>query len=352
MRRLFGCVGIVGFLVLGSAMRADAQFSLAAVDNSDCSSSFVNIVTTEAGGTLGFDFDITFDSAVIDVVPQPDGLVLGALTADCDFAYNDNLTDEVRISIACTTPKSGPGTIATIEFLPVANGSTNLNFENCALDENPCPGTSGDGIALSGCPMIDLSNGGNGAFGRSPGRACLAATLDAGAWDVNSTQTDIAFDPNSLAIEDCSVNPAIGKTLSRTVLGPGLQRIALSSAAPSAIPSTHLFVCRFTIASAVSGPFSLGNTSSVTDTGGVALATVGQDGSIGVTSCVGDCNGSGRVLIDEVVASLNAFGGNYLCRASDPTMSCPAADSDNSNKVEINEVVQSLNQFGAGNCPQ
>ena len=206
---------------------------------------------------------------------------------------------------------------------------------------------------MSGCPTIDLSGGESGSFGRSPGRACVSASLDPDGAAVVSTRTDIAFNAASLALESCTINPVLqglGKTLTRTTLGPGSERIQVSGGSMT-MPNTHLFICQFTIANAVTGPFTLTNTSMFTDTNPTLIPIDGQDGSIGVTSCVGDCDGSGRVVIGEVVKALNAFGGNYLCNATSPIASCPAADSNNSGGIAINEVVQTLNQFGAGPCP-
>jgi hypothetical protein len=101
----------------------------------------------------------------------------------------------------------------------------------------------------------------------------------------------------------------------------------------------------------VTGPLAIVNASVATSSGGVALPTTGQYGSIGIATCVGDCDGNKSVVIGEVVKALNAFGGSYLCSAADPSASCPAADGDNSGAIAINDVVQTLNQFGAGPCP-
>jgi hypothetical protein len=88
----------------------------------------------------------------------------------------------------------------------------------------------------------------------------------------------------------------------------------------------------------------------MTDAAGAPIATSDGVGTIRVTGCNGDCDGSGNVSIGEVVKALNVFGNVLLCYAAEPTRNCPVADSDHSGQVSIGEVVQSLNRFGNG-CP-
>lgn len=62
--------------------------------------------------------------------------------------------------------------------------------------------------------------------------------------------------------------------------------------------------------------------------------------------CVGDCNGDGEVLINEVVAVVNIF------LDTNPVASCMNADQNGDGQVLINEVVGSVNSFlDAATCP-
>src|SRR5262245_40398244 len=86
MRRLLGCIGIVGLLVVASAFPSHADFSLPTLSVTDCSATDVTISTTDALSTLGFDIDVSFDAAVVAV---DDVIITGTDTEGCEFAFND-----------------------------------------------------------------------------------------------------------------------------------------------------------------------------------------------------------------------------------------------------------------------
>jgi hypothetical protein len=320
----------------------------------------VSISTTEAGGTLGYDFEISFDPNTVSVDTVERGsLTDGSMVEECQYATNDSIPGTLSISIACTEQAFGPGTIASIQFVPVGVGSTPLTFEMCSLDEVDCSASVDGSLDISGCPAINLGiTTGSGTYGLSPGRVCVGATLASNGATVASASTVVTFDDSIFALESCTINPSligIGKSLAIMAPAPGagMEEISVSGSA-TAIPNGNLFICTFTIAAAVaSGTYDLMNTPLAADGSGTPLPTTGFDGLVGVTTCAGDCNGSGAVDISEVVKVLNiaGAGGAPLCVASNPPASCPAADANNSGTIAINEVVLTLNQAGAGSCP-
>lgn len=350
MRRLSGCIGLVGVWVVVATAPALAQFSLPTINVTDCSSPVVNISTTEAGTTLGFDFEVAFDSSVVAVAD----VTLPGITSECEFAFNPNIPGAVSISIACTVPVSGSGVLAAIQFVPTGSGSTGLTFADCSIDEVDCGSATNGSVAMSGCPVIDLSAGGNGAYGLSPGRVCLAGSLASNGSAVAAASTEITFDSSKFGIESCFISPSasgVGKSLSRTVLGAGNEQISISGGAAS-IPDGTLFVCTLTIVSSVAdGSYTVNSVPSATNAASTPLPTLGNDGVLHVTSCAADCNGSGSVRINEVSRTSGLFLGDPLCNASNPALSCPNADMVTvDGTVKINEVSRASCLFLNGTC--
>lgn len=60
--------------------------------------------------------------------------------------------------------------------------------------------------------------------------------------------------------------------------------------------------------------------------------------------CVGDCDGSGGVSVDELVLGVNISLGNA------DVAQCRAADPDRSGRVSVDELVQAVNNSLNG-CP-
>ncbi len=344
---------------MGAAVTAYATFSLPTQTVTDCSSSIVEISTTDADSTLGFDIDVGFESAVVAVQSVS---IAGTLTAGCEFAYNDTDPDRVNISIACTTPVNGSGAIARITFEPVSEASTPLTFEECFLDEDDCLPISADGnLTISGCPSIDLSSNGNGSYGLSPGTVCLAATINPDASSVASTSTEITFDSTKFSLNlstGCSVNPTLNpnqmmpkKILSQTDLGPGHRLISVTGDT-SAIPNGPLFICNLTVVTGVAnGSYPVTNVSSSAGPSSNTLPTSGIAGIVRVTNCAADCNGSGSVKINEVSRTSGMFLGDPLCNAADPSKSCPNADMIQvDGQIKINEVSRASCLYLNGTC--
>src|SRR5262249_28230721 len=60
--------------------------------------------------------------------------------------------------------------------------------------------------------------------------------------------------------------------------------------------------------------------------------------------CVGDCNGSGEVTVNEVILGVNIALGQLQLDA------CPAFDVDGSGSVTVNELIMAVNNALSG-CP-
>ena len=60
------------------------------------------------------------------------------------------------------------------------------------------------------------------------------------------------------------------------------------------------------------------------------------------TPCVGDCDGSGEVTVDEIVTLVNIALGSAASSA------CTAGDSDGNGSIEINEIIKAVNNAADG----
>jgi hypothetical protein len=63
-----------------------------------------------------------------------------------------------------------------------------------------------------------------------------------------------------------------------------------------------------------------------------------------VSTCIGDCNGDGRVTVDEVVTGVNIALGVV------PASACPAFDGNGDGTVTVDEILQAVNNALNG-CP-
>lgn len=352
--RTLGGTGFVGILLVSLVMQARAQapgtVSLPTISVNDCSSPVVNVSTTEAGGTLGYDLEIAFSPSILTVAT----VNLGSLTAGCQIAWNAANPGLLAISIACTTGSFGSGTIASIQFLPAGVGSTQLTFSSCFLDEQPCSNPANGSVQMSGCPSVNLTNSGRGTYGLSPGRVCVSGILAPNGANVVSASNEISFDSSIFAVENCFMNSSLislGKSLTRTVLGPGLQRVTIGGGTAS-LPAGILYACTLTIAASTpDGAYAVGNTPGATGPGGVTLPATGSGGTVRVISCGSDCDGSGSVSIGEVSRAGGLFLGEPLCNPNNVNLSCPPADViDNNGLVSIGEVSRAGCLFLNGTC--
>lgn len=142
---------LIGMTLPGMA-RGAGSFSLGTVVVSSCGASSVNLTTTDPGGGLGFDFDVTYDASKVTVTGVTLGPVLTGDPPNCLFATNFATPGTIAISIACEVAPAGTGTVATIEFDPVANGTSPLNFAACEVDEEPCTAGNSGQISVTCFP--------------------------------------------------------------------------------------------------------------------------------------------------------------------------------------------------------
>ncbi|HYD49885.1 MAG TPA: PKD domain-containing protein, partial [Terriglobales bacterium] len=249
-----------------------------------------------------------------------------------------------------TATVSGPTATATATRTITPTPSATATGTATPTAGSPTPTTEGS-------VQIRMNKGTSlAADANFDGRACVSASVVAGGPAIAAVTTVIEFDPTRFALENCSIDPGIstpeiGKTLSRENLSSGVERITVSGG-PTAIPSSEdLYVCTFrTLLGTTPGSYPLEFSATAEDGAGGEVAVIALANEIEVTTCNGDCDGSGSVVIGEVVRAINHFGGVPLCNPAAPTTSCPTCDRDNNGAVSIGEVVNSLNRFGGG-CP-
>lgn len=61
-------------------------------------------------------------------------------------------------------------------------------------------------------------------------------------------------------------------------------------------------------------------------------------------SCTGDCDGAGKVMIDEPIKGVN------IALGEKPVGDCPALDNDGKGDVTVDELVKAVNAALTG-CP-
>ena len=80
-------------------------------------------------------------------------------------------------------------------------------------------------------------------------------------------------------------------------------------------------------------------------TTGTATATATATATVTAgPGCVGDCDGSGEVTINELITMVNIALGNF------PVSACPAGDADHNGTIEINELVTAVGN-AINSCP-
>jgi hypothetical protein len=85
-----------------------------------------------------------------------------------------------------------------------------------------------------------------------------------------------------------------------------------------------------------------GVTSSTVGGGAGGGGRPGLPGTLLFIGCSGDCNGDGRVTVDELVRMVNVALGNTGVRA------CLAGDKDRNGAIAVNEVITAVNNALAG----
>lgn len=201
-------------------------------------------------------------------------------------------------------------------------------------------------------PRLVMSHG----AGRPGGSACVQVSLDAASASINLLQQAITTESSDLSLSSCSLAASLAsvpfeKTITVDNTGVGEATIAVNSpGAAYPLPSGILYSCVLQIGNlATPGESSIFSNASAVDTTAQAFSLVSQPGSITVTACDGDCNGSGEVTIGEVLACINHFLGRPLCEPSAERTACPIADANADSGVSIGEVSRCVNSF-LSNC--
>jgi CSLREA domain-containing protein len=243
-------------------------------------------------------------------------------------------------------------------------------------------------------------------MGSPGGQVTFSATLETGGAMVGSAQNDIAFDSENAPIAalpaggpDCTLNPQIvqiGKQPLFVFQPPGCSGVDCGGVRAAAIPSfpvvpipdgSLLYTCVVNIApTAASGeyPLIISRVSLSTPEGIAVPGAAGVNGKIIVVeqptatptatstatasptltatatqtatpsvtviptvtpiACVGDCNHSGEVTIEEIISMVNIALGNS------PISSCPAGDANGDGEITVNEIIAAVNNALNG-CP-
>ena len=184
------------------------------------------------------------------------------------------------------------------------------------------------------------------------GLACVTGGLTSNGHQVIAASNDIGFDPSVFSVQSCAIFPTLsssyGKSLSTSVLGSGLERVGVSGGV-AVMPDGLLYTCKLGIAAgAQTGTYALSNSPQATDQLSQPISGFGATTQVWVTNCNADCDGNGVVTIGEVVKSINLYLGQPLCHPSDPTLSCPVADTNHDQTVSIGEVIQAINKYLGG----
>jgi hypothetical protein len=183
----------------------------------------------------------------------------------------------------------------------------------------------------------------------------FAVTLNAMGARVAGTQLDLAFDPSTPIDADngnprCTVNPDIHKSASGfRFVPPGctpgvdcaaIRAIIIAFDNLDTIPDgATLFTCSTTIErTALPRAYPLACAGALgTDPSAQEIPATCTSGSIVVQrACLGDCDGSGTVTINELLTGVSIASGDAAYAQ------CPAFDLDLNGSVEINELLKGV----------
>jgi hypothetical protein len=151
---------------------------------------------------------------------------------------------------------------------------------------------------------------------------------------------------------DCNVNPALQKPNSTFTFEPDgcdpevdCAFMCADIQGPAGSPviplGAALFSCRIAIPSDTpTGEYALACQepgSATTFQGGTTQVDCEPGSVIVETNLPGDCNGDGRVTINELILGVNIALGNL------PITACPAFDTDGSGDITIDELIAAVN---------
>jgi hypothetical protein len=210
------------------------------------------------------------------------------------------------------------------------------------------PGASGT-PTLTASPATIAIGAASGAPGSTVG---FAVTLTTGAQSVAAVALSIGFDPLTPinvvdGKPDCTLSSQLDKQggfafePTGCISGPDCRVSVVISGSTTPIPSgAMLFTCRVAIDPAAPlGNYPLPCTlASASNPQRESVNVVCTDGVVIVQNRLpGDCNGDGKVTIDELVTGVN------IALGIEPLTACPAFDTNGDGQVTINELIAAVN---------
>lgn len=176
-------------------------------------------------------------------------------------------------------------------------------------------------------PTLSIAN----AVGRPGGPICFAAKLNNAGAPLTSVSVIGDLTGVPITFESVTINPAIGpstatdKSVDR-MSSSGMDTYTVSGTNMVGIPNGDLYTARYLVDGMASdGNYPLSEP-----------APLGTE--IIVSSCTGDCDGSGAVTLGEVQTCINKFLGSPICNPASSAGNCPVADIDSNNSVSIGEL--------------
>lgn len=175
-------------------------------------------------------------------------------------------------------------------------------------------------------PTLSIAN----AVGRPGGPICFAAKLNNAGAPLTSVSVIGDLTGVPVTFQSVTINPAIGPSTATDksvdhMSSSGLDTYTVSGTNMVGIPNGDLYTARYLLDGLATGTYPLSEP-----------APLGTQ--IIVSSCTGDCDGSGDVTLGEVQTCINKFLGAPICNPANSAANCPVADMNSNNSVSIGEL--------------
>lgn len=152
-------VAASALLAVPGSAAAQGSFALDAVQASACASVTVTLAASGLVNGQGFDFDIGYDAAVVNVTNVELAGLGAAPAAACQApVFNapldpqDPLFETLSIAVACPGGVSGTGTFLSLTLTPVGNGVSPLTFSLCDVNEQACSAATAGAVTVTCFP--------------------------------------------------------------------------------------------------------------------------------------------------------------------------------------------------------
>lgn len=186
-------------------------------------------------------------------------------------------------------------------------------------------------------PLLAIGN----ASAATGSNITVPITLSKRGASICGLTTDLTFDSTKLDYVQVQIGPSAseaGKSISATVVSPGLLRIAIIGINVTPMGDGVVAEVRFHTAQGAAGSTTLDHACGATDCQGVVLGMACPGGTVTFTSGVpGDCDNDGSVSIGEVQKAVNMFLGLI-------PVDC-GVDCNDDGAVSIGEVQKVINAF-------